>query len=147
MRDEADYGLSIGDAMSALLLIIILVMMNALSTLQEESDKANKFDQKRNALNHALYSEFEADFERLYLEVDTVNGVIQFSSPNVLFTQGKAQVKPAFEKILREFYPRYLNVLSSKEYKPFIREIRVEGHTSSEWTKMTLAVRRLISRI
>ena len=83
MKDEADYGLSIGDAMSALLLIIILVMMNALSTLQEESDKANQFEQKRKELYHSLYSEFQSDFERLHLEVDTVHGVIEFSSKNL----------------------------------------------------------------
>jgi len=142
MKDEADYGLSIGDAMSALLLIIILVMMNALSTLQEESDKANQFEQKRKELYHSLYSEFQSDFERLHLEVDTVHGVIEFSSPDVLFTQGKAQVKQEFKDILSEFYPRYLGVLTEPDFKLYIREIRVEGHTSSEWTSKTISTER-----
>lgn len=142
MKDEADYGLSIGDAMSALLLIIILVMMNALSTLQEESDKSNQFEQKRKELYRSLYTEFQSDFERLHLEVDTVNGVIQFSSPDVLFTQGQAQVKQEFKDILSEFYPRYLDVLTEPAFKPFIREIRVEGHTSSEWTSKTISTER-----
>lgn len=133
MEEEAQYGLSIGDVMSALLLIIILVMMNALSTLREESDKANEFDAKRKDLNQTLYAEFKDDFKRLFLEVDTINGVIQFSSPDVLFKQGKASVKPEFADILTEFYPRYLKILNDPEFKPFIREIRVEGHTSKEW--------------
>jgi outer membrane protein OmpA-like peptidoglycan-associated protein len=84
-------------------------------------------------LNQTLYAEFKDDFNRLFLEVDTINGVIQFSSPDVLFNQGKASVKQEFADILSEFYPRYLNILNDPEFKPFIREIRVEGHTSKEW--------------
>jgi outer membrane protein OmpA-like peptidoglycan-associated protein len=133
MNEEAEYGLSIGDVMSALLLIIILVMMNALSTLREESDKANEFDEKRKSLYRALHAEFVNDFVALNMQVDTVNGVIEFSNPDVLFEQGKSQVKPEFKAILQKFYPRYIKVLVNPEFKPFIREIRIEGHTSSEW--------------
>jgi outer membrane protein OmpA-like peptidoglycan-associated protein len=133
MNEEAEYGLSIGDVMSALLMIIILVMMNALSTLREESEKANQFDAKRKDLYQALYKEFETDFESLYMTVDTINGVIQFNSPSVLFDLGKSQVKSEFKDILNEFYPRYMSILLKPEYKPFIHEIRVEGHTSSDW--------------
>lgn len=133
MNEEAEYGLSIGDVMSALLLIIILVMMNALSTLREESDKANQFDAKRKDLYQSLYKEFEEDFESLYMTVDTINGVIQFNSPSVLFDLGKSQVKSGFKDILDDFYPRYMSILLQPEYKPYIREVRVEGHTSSDW--------------
>lgn len=133
MNEEAEYGLSIGDVMSALLLIIILVMMNALSTLREESDKANQFDAKRKDLYQSLYKEFEEDFESLYMTVDTINGVIQFNSPSVLFDLGKSQVKSEFKDILDDFYPRYMSILLRPEYKQFIREVRVEGHTSSDW--------------
>lgn len=133
MREEAEYGLSIGDVMTALLLIIILVMMNALSTLREESDKSNAFEATRAELNSALYHEFEDDFSRLNLRVDTVNGVIDFSSPDVLFDPCDSEVKNDFKLILQEFYPRYLTVLTEARFKHLIKEVRVEGHTSSDW--------------
>lgn len=133
MQDEANFGLSIGDVMTALLLIIILVMMNALSTLRAETDKTNEFEAKRKHLNAELYREFEPDFERLYLNVDTVNGVIDFSSPTVLFAACSETVKPGFQAILQDFYPRYLEVLTRSEFIDVIDEVRVEGHTSSDW--------------
>ena len=133
MQDEANFGLSIGDVMTALLLIIILVMMNALSTLRAETDKTNEFEATRKHLNAELYREFEPDFKRLYLDVDTVNGVINFSSPTVLFDACSETVKLDFQVILQEFYPRYLEVLTQKEFKDVIDEVRVEGHTSSDW--------------
>ena len=31
------------------------------------------------------------------------------------------------------FFPRYIRILSIPKYKENIEEIRIEGHTSSEW--------------
>ncbi len=37
--------------------------------------------------------------------------------------------------ILKEFFPRYLRILSGPKYVKNITEIRIEGHTSSEWSE------------
>ena len=34
---------------------------------------------------------------------------------------------------LADFFPRYIEILSKADYKEEIEEIRIEGHTSSEW--------------
>jgi outer membrane protein OmpA-like peptidoglycan-associated protein len=34
---------------------------------------------------------------------------------------------------LDDFFPRYLRILTSDKYRESITEVRIEGHTSSEW--------------
>jgi outer membrane protein OmpA-like peptidoglycan-associated protein len=49
---------------------------------------------------------------------------------------GDAEVKEKFKVILDDFFPRYIKVL--KQYQLDIEEIRIEGHTSSEWSKNSI---------
>ena len=50
-----------------------------------------------------------------------------------MFAQGSVNVNPRFNDILRSFFPRYLAIINSDKYRDEIEEIRIEGHTSSEW--------------
>ncbi|MBC6496784.1 MAG: OmpA family protein [Alphaproteobacteria bacterium GM7ARS4] len=56
---------------------------------------------------------------------------IRFQSPTILFEQGGAEPNKKFKDILRDFCPRYIEVLYP--FRGAIDEIRIEGHTSSEW--------------
>jgi outer membrane protein OmpA-like peptidoglycan-associated protein len=38
---------------------------------------------------------------------------------------------------LDNFFPRYLEILTNNKYKKQIKEIRIEGHTSSVWKNAT----------
>ena len=56
---------------------------------------------------------------------------IRFKKP---FKQGDAAVSQnAFKNVLRDFFPRYIAILTKPEYRDGIAEIRIEGHTSGEW--------------
>ena len=92
-------------------------------------------------LQAALYKELSAEFEgsttkkiqfrtvwRGHLDMETLS--IRFKKP---FTQGDAAVPNAFKNVLRNFFPRYIAILTKPEYRDGIAEIRIEGHTSSEW--------------
>jgi outer membrane protein OmpA-like peptidoglycan-associated protein len=43
-------------------------------------------------------------------------------------------LKPDFKGILDDFFPRYVRILTSPKCRDAINEIRIEGHTSSDWT-------------
>ena len=65
-----------------------------------------------------------------------------FNEPKVLFEQGEAEMSPHFKKILDGFFPRYIKILTETKnvdgeykYKEDVAEIRIEGHTSSEWSE------------
>ncbi len=95
---------------------------------------AKTYYKDKEELNKALNQEFANDLERWEAEI-TVDNIIIFNSPTVLFQNGQSQLKKAFKVILDDFFPRYISVLSSEQYKNEIDEIRIEGHTSNSWRK------------
>jgi outer membrane protein OmpA-like peptidoglycan-associated protein len=52
----------------------------------------------------------------------------------VLFANGSSELKPEFQEILSDFFPRYVRILTSDKYRDCVSEVRIEGHTSSDWT-------------
>ena len=65
------------------------------------------------------------------MTVDAQNGSITFSS-DVLFRYNSAVLKENSKNTLREVIPTYLSVLLQADYRPYIAEIIVEGHTDTE---------------
>ena len=65
------------------------------------------------------------------MTVDAQNGSITFSS-DVLFRYNSAVLTENSKNTLREIIPTYLSVLLQADYRPYIAEIIVEGHTDTE---------------
>ncbi len=57
---------------------------------------------------------------------------IKFTNPDILFDSGSTQVKPQFAEILKDFLPRYFELLLQPKYAGKIAEIRIEGHTDRQ---------------
>lgn len=83
-------------------------------------------------LYEALMEEFKDDFEPWNAELTKDDLMFRFNDPVTLFEKGSDALKPGFANILNDFFPRYLKVLS--QYKDNIQEVRIEGHTSSEYS-------------
>ena len=122
--------------MSGLMLVFLFIAIGFMIEVQSQKDEMKDVaisyrDAKAN-LNEVLYEEFEDDLKSWDAEITKDNAVV-FNSPNVLFGVNKSDVNQEFKSVLKEFFPRYINILTSKQYKDEIREIRVEGHTSDKW--------------
>jgi len=122
--------------MSGLMLIFLFIAIGFMVEMQSQKDEMKDVaisyrDSKAN-LNEVLYEEFEDDLKKWDAEITKDNAVV-FSSPKVLFEVNRSYINPEFKKVLAEFFPRYVNILTSKEYKDEIKEVRVEGHTSNRW--------------
>jgi len=63
------------------------------------------------------------------------NNIVRFNSPRVSFNNNSDHISIEYKKILNEFYPKYIEILTSKDYKKYIKEIRIEGHTDSNYNK------------
>ena len=63
-------------------------------------------------------------------QVDPTNGSIALES-DVLFELGRYDLSERGERFIDSFLPVYLNVLFSDEYKDYVAEIIIEGHTDS----------------
>ena len=129
---QEDFGLSVGDVMSALLFVFVLLLLAVITSFTEKVESSNKFFDKQTELYEALNSKFKEKFDSGKWEgqIET-DGTIVFDSPTVLFNPYESVLKRDFKKLLNEFYPSYIEVLTRDEFKEFIKEIRVEGHTSS----------------
>jgi len=82
-------------------------------------------------LYDALMEEFKDDFSVWNAELTKDDLVFRFNNPIALFEHGKSDLKVGFEDILSDFFPRYLKIL--EEYQEQIKEVAIEGHTSSEY--------------
>ena len=122
--------------MSGLMLIFLFIAIGFMIKVQSQKDAmvdvaASYRDSKAN-LNEAIFSEFETDLQKWDAHITKDNAVV-FNSPKVLFGVNKSDINPNFQAVLKEFFPRYVKILTSKEYKDEILEVRVEGHTSNTW--------------
>jgi len=63
--------------------------------------------------------------------VDPVNGSIALES-DVLFDSGRYSLSRNGRMFIDSFLPVYLDVLFSDDYRPYVAEIIVEGHTDSD---------------
>lgn len=144
-QEENPFVLSIGDLMAALLLIFILLLSATLLMLQDkfiiatENKKqaeiiVNAYRDIRKDIYEALRTAFhKEDLEKWKAEIIEKTLVIRFKEPSIYFDPGKANLKEEFKDILKKFFPRYVEVLYNKKFREHIEEIRIEGHTSSEW--------------
>lgn len=129
------HWVALSDLMSSLMMMFLFLAL--LHMLQVERTHAVETAvrmtavESRQAIYQALDTEFRTDLVRWNAEFDRPTLTLRFREPDVLFDRNSARIKPEFEAILRDFLPRYVAQL--RPFRAVIREIRIEGHTSSEW--------------
>lgn len=135
-REEEGHWISVADLMSGLMMIFMLVAIVFMVNVEMERDKirdvAILYDTLRIQLYEDLNTEFAPDMSRWGAELDK-DLTFRFTNTDVMFDQGKADLKPEFKQILSEFFPRYLRIITALKYRHDILEVRIEGHTSSDW--------------
>ncbi|MDN3696191.1 OmpA family protein [Vibrio cyclitrophicus] len=133
--DSGEHWMSVSDLMAGLMMVFLFISVALMRDAMVERDKikevAETYQQTQEAIYVALFKEFEVDLEKWGAEIDRDTLSVNFTAPDVLFANGKANLTDKFQIILDDFFPRYLKVLDS--YKPIIQEIKIEGHTSSKW--------------
>ncbi len=90
------------------------------------------YDDVIRELHQSLLGEFNSDLKKWNAELRD-DLTFRFNEPNVLFSTGDTSLKDNFKKMLDDFFPRYLQVITSEKFKLDIAEVRIEGHTSSLW--------------
>ncbi len=127
-RNAEHHWLSVSDMMAGLMIIFLFV---AIGYIRPIVRIATAFDQTEQDLYEKLNEEFKTDLERWNADLEKDTLLVRFKEPNVLFDSGRSDVKPAFQEILAVFFPRYISILWA--FRDSIEEIRIEGHTSTEW--------------
>jgi outer membrane protein OmpA-like peptidoglycan-associated protein len=120
-----DQWISISDMMTGLMVIFMFIALNYILQFMEF-----KFIEKE--IYNALEIEFHQEIAsgRIGLSPD---GCISFNKDEstCLFDSGETTLDSNFTSMLDSFIPRYLEILTNKDYINNIKEIRIEGHTDT----------------
>ena len=152
--EETSYWLSYSDMMAALLLIFVLIISFTMlqsqrryeqkqeelkqqqalvqsqqEQLQEQQEQLDKLIGIRTELIEALKKEF--DGTDLSVKVDEKTGSIALDS-SILYDSGQFALKASGEELLQKFLPKYIGVLTDKQFNDYISEIIIEGHTDTQ---------------
>lgn len=136
-RSDDNYLATISDLMSGLMIIFLLIAIAYMHNVAEGQKKVKQiavtYQKTQIELYQQLMEEFKNDLPRWKANIDKETLAIRFLEPEILFELGKAEINDNFKNILNDFFPRYLDIIFSEQFQNNIEEIRIEGHTSSEW--------------
>ena len=128
--------ISISDMMAGLMMVFLFIAVVFMQKIHQDKESlveiASTYADTKNKLNQALHEEFDKDLEKWGAEILQDN-TIRFKEPDVLFDRSKTILKKKFKVILNDFFPRYLVILTDDLFVNDIIELRIEGHTSSEY--------------
>jgi outer membrane protein OmpA-like peptidoglycan-associated protein len=131
------HWIPLSDLMTGLMVMFLLIavtyMMRVEADAAKVKDVAIAYSEIRDALYEDLQKEFASDLPKWRAQLIKTDLTIRFAEPEVLFATGSSELKPNFQEILKDFFPRYVRILTSPKYRGSINEVRIEGHTSSVW--------------
>ena len=137
-QEEGAHWVAVSDLMAGLMMVFLLVAVAYMVILERETEKIKEvallYQQLRDELYQDLYEEFKDDLPRWGAELKAEDLSLQFYNTDVMFDVGKSSLQPEFREILSDFFPRYTRIITLDKYRDDISEVRIEGHTSSDWT-------------
>ena len=126
---EEESWISVSDLMSGLMMVFLLIAIIYAKTNQKQVIEWVNVEEE---IYQALVSEFKDDLTDWQAEIERETLTIRFMSPEMLFARGSDDLRDSFKHILNDFFPRYVQLLVSR-FSEQIAEVRIEGHTSSEF--------------
>ncbi|ASU15016.1 OmpA family protein [Actinobacillus pleuropneumoniae] len=127
-ESEDSQWLPVSDLMSGLMILFLFI---AVSFILNAKRVADNYQDNQEKIYQALQTEFSPKLKDWKAKIDKDTLTFIFTDPEVLFETGRSDLNAPFKKILDDFFPRYMKVVDN--YKTSISEIRIEGHTSTEW--------------
>ena len=140
-QETEEHWVSISDVMTGLMVIFLFIAISYMVNAKKKTDDIEKHLGAYTELQANLSKELQAEFEgttakKQQFQIDW-KGHLDMATLSIHFKttyeQGEPAVPNNFKDILRDFFPRYIAILTKSKYKEDIAEIRIEGHTSSEW--------------
>lgn len=130
MKKNDDHWMSISDIMSGLMIVFMFITITFMMQLQT---KISEYTDAKHKIYIALYEEFKNDLPKWNAEINEKTLTFRFKEPDILFGVGSDNLTWQFQQILNDFLPRYIKIISHEEYRNYIEEIRIEGHTDPFW--------------
>ncbi len=127
------HWIPLADLMTGLMMIFMLITAVYITYVEKTTTLVlDEFKDIKSNMQLALQKEFKESFRQWDAEL-LGDMTIRFNNPNVQFSIQSSELKPEFQNLLRDFFPRYMKIIRSDKFKHAIKEIRIEGHTSKFW--------------
>ena len=127
------HWIPLADLMTGLMMIFMLITAIYISKVDPNTTLVlDEYKVVREDMKLALQQEFSNDFKQ-WNAVLLGDMTIRFNNPNVQFASGSSDLRPEFQALLKDFFPRYMKIVRGEKFKKAVKEIRIEGHTSSFW--------------
>ena len=135
--EKENQWVSISGLFSILMMIFLFLsiayMGNIILKQKKITTIAQTYEKTQEGISHDLKKEFTQNLQVWNAVVDSLTLSVRFEDPEILFQVGSSELNQHFKNILDNFFPRFIQILTDPKYKDEIEEIRIEGHTSSEW--------------
>lgn len=132
-QENGEHWLTVSDLMAGLMMVFLFIAIVFMMITQKENTKitdvAIAYQKNQVAIYEALKKEFSPDLDKWGATIDKETLAFNFQSPDVLFANNETRLSTAYKEILKDFFPRYMNVLAP--FRHSLDEVRIEGHTSS----------------
>lgn len=128
--------IAMSDFMTSLFMVFLLLTVVLLTEVSRISINEDSAKQTRVELLGELQAEFAQDLPKWDAQI-LEDLTIRFKNPDLMFSTGSSELKPEFKLVMDSFLPRYLAIISKQTFKPYIKELRIEGHTSAFWANGT----------
>lgn len=136
-NEDGAHWISVTDLMAGLMMVFLFLAVAFMVILQRQADQVKQvaeiYVKLRESLYQDLLQEFKDDLPKWQAELNK-DLSIRFNDEGGLFQLGSSKLNENFIKIIDDFFPRYVKILTKEEYQKDIIEVRIEGHTSSDWT-------------
>lgn len=149
--EKTNFWISYADIMAALLLMFILLLTVVIfdyqetlaqrqqeinqqeKEIKEKTEEIDKLLGVREEIIIALQQKF-ADTD-LSLEIDSQTGAIRLPG-GVFFSTNSTVITPEGIEFLESFLPQYVEILLGPEFREYVAQIIIEGHTDDVGTYM-----------
>lgn len=141
---EETHWPSISDLMSGLMLVFLLIAIAYMHNVDEGQKRIKKvavaYQETQVSLYNSLLKEFKNDLPRWKAKIDQETLSVQFMEPDVLFKTGSADVKPAFKKILNDFFLGILRLFFHHSIVTGLQksELKVTPHLNGQMALLPL---------
>ena len=134
---QHDFWASYSDLLAGMLLVFTLLLIVAMLHYAEFNRKKIEAQETRlkmfKLLQMRLIEDLESAFENETVTIDPKTGVLQIGS-GILFGEGESQLRPEGKARLKGIFNAYIQVILNEEFKDFIKQIEIEGHTNTNGT-------------
>lgn len=132
-REDNSHFISLSDMMTALMMIFLFISVAIIHNTQKQTvvvrEIVETYSDQQTNMYRDFRKEFEKDLSKWKAEINPDDLSIVFTSPEVLFDTGKDSLKPKFQEMLSDFFPRYIKII--QRHKDHIQEVRIEGYTDT----------------